>query len=676
MWSPRQAMRCVAKRAALSRCAVLTGLALLLSGCPPPPGDGPSASDTPADADAGNSGDARGGDQSTGGNAGDGSTGIPVSGCPPPPGDEPSASDTPPDAGAGNSGDASGGDQPTGGNAGDGSVGNPERLRVFGTRLGPPHYELRWTYASDAEPQSFTVYESDAALPAADPAKAVAAEAGSARAAALQITPGTGERHMRVGAQTNGTSEVLSEEYVVDTTLRLAFVVVGREHCDGRAVYVATPDGGGQPVCISGPTPAKSDAQWTVWSPDGRFVATVGDYETAGEFQVHVATPDGTSFTPVSGTLPGAMDVNQIVNALAWSPDATQLAYAVFIPDTAPESLDCLVDLYVVAPDTASPTLVGHRARPTFDGGPYWSPDSERLAYIADPNETDVFELYVAPADGSAAPTKLSGALVAGGNVQGQPAWSPDGQWLAFVADMDVVGQMELYVVPAAGGVEPTKLSGPMVPGAPGLELSYPPLWSPDGTQVAYGAVAETTDIHHSAYYVVAMPPGNPPVKINLDVCGAPARPQWSPDGTRLAILCSTWPACVGYSTYVVSPGQEPVLVSGTADVILDAWSPDSTRVAFSTNVGIYVALADGSSSEPLKVSGTTLPPGRFQGPVFWSVDGTRLAFLKDIDLHNGTHLWVVPADGSSEPVDVTGSAVGEDTRVLEVAVAWSRLSN
>lgn len=65
-----------------------------------------------------------------------------------------------------------------------------------------------------------------------------------------------------------------------------------------------------------------------------------------------------------------------------------------------------------------------------------------------------------APGD-PAQPVKLSGELVAGGDVStaGQPvAFTPDSQHIIYLADGATDDQVELYSVPTAGGT-PTKLN-------------------------------------------------------------------------------------------------------------------------------------------------------------------------------------------------------------------------
>ncbi len=55
-------------------------------------------------------------------------------------------------------------------------------------------------------------------------------------------------------------------------------------------------------------------------------------------------------------------------------------------------------------------------------------------------------------------PTKLNGSMVSGGNVSGSFRSSPDNSRVAYKADQDTDGVLELYSVPIGGGT-PTKLN-------------------------------------------------------------------------------------------------------------------------------------------------------------------------------------------------------------------------
>src|SRR5262249_38478392 len=75
-------------------------------------------------------------------------------------------------------------------------------------------------------------------------------------------------------------------------------------------------------------------------------------------------------------------------------------------------------------------------------------------------------ELYSAPLDGSSAPVLISAPMVAGGSLSwGQ--WtpfeiSPDGSHVAYVANQDTYATVELYCTPIDASSAPVKLSPPL----------------------------------------------------------------------------------------------------------------------------------------------------------------------------------------------------------------------
>jgi Tol biopolymer transport system component len=95
---------------------------------------------------------------------------------------------------------------------------------------------------------------------------------------------------------------------------------------------------------------------------------------------------------------------------------------------------------------------------------PAWSPDGELLAYSTgrDRNGQTCFEacqpsdeIYVANADGTS-PRRLTNEKAE----DSSPTWSPDGSRIAYVSDVSDPGDHanEIYVVDATGG-EPERLT-------------------------------------------------------------------------------------------------------------------------------------------------------------------------------------------------------------------------
>ena len=105
--------------------------------------------------------------------------------------------------------------------------------------------------------------------------------------------------------------------------------------------------------------------------------------------------------------------------------------------------------------------------RDSRDTSPVWSSDGSRVAFTR--RQHDHWEVYVADADGrnprrlTDTPVRADGEL---GN-SAAPAWSPDGQYLAFLSDRS--GKWEIWIMRADGSQQK-----PMFPGGlGGISLDY-----------------------------------------------------------------------------------------------------------------------------------------------------------------------------------------------------------
>jgi Tol biopolymer transport system component len=147
------------------------------------------------------------------------------------------------------------------------------------------------------------------------------------------------------------------------------------------------------------------------WSPDSATVAFRGDLDHAGRIELYAADP--TVVDPANYTInvPLACD-GQNVQAFRWSPDSKHLAYV------ADETKLGRFELFTASPIGAGHAVVsridpqsngdvlfgldpGDPAYTAFDEPIQWSPDSLRLAYLADQEHDGVFEAFTAMTDGS-----------------------------------------------------------------------------------------------------------------------------------------------------------------------------------------------------------------------------------------------------------------------------------
>ncbi|MDT0632295.1 winged helix-turn-helix domain-containing protein [Rubrivirga litoralis] len=165
---------------------------------------------------------------------------------------------------------------------------------------------------------------------------------------------------------------------------------------------------------------------------------------------------------------------------------------------------------------------------PGDERDPALSPDGSRVAFAwngeAADGEPGAFDVYVQDARGGAAPTRLTNHPAD----ERSPAWSPDGQRVAFVR-CGVGGECGVYVVGAGGGAART-LAEPE-----GLAVEDL-VWSPDGQTLAFSARRG----RQGAFSLHLLPlDGSRPQRLTSPASTYPGdlAPAFSPDGQRLAFV-------------------------------------------------------------------------------------------------------------------------------------------
>jgi len=218
-------------------------------------------------------------------------------------------------------------------------------------------------------------------------------------------------------------------------------------------------------------------------------VVFTADKDTDGTVELYASFNDGTEIIKLSGT----MVVGGNVVDFKVSPDGIYVAYV------ADQDINDVFELYSVPVDKTttetaikiSGAMAGNGLKEVVVGsGDYffaWAPNSSRVGYIADQNAAGVFELFSSTPDGSDN-VQVSGALVAGGDVL-DFEWAPASALIAYVADQDTDNKQELYVSPADSNTPNILVSGPAMGGS-GIRLIsegvYDFAWSPDSAWLAY----------------------------------------------------------------------------------------------------------------------------------------------------------------------------------------------
>jgi TolB protein len=218
---------------------------------------------------------------------------------------------------------------------------------------------------------------------------------------------------------------------------------------------------------------------------------------------------------------------------------------------------------------------------------PAWSPDGNRIAFQSK-RDGDLFQVYVMDADGNNKRRLSDGAGFAG-----MPTWSPDGQSIAYVSGQQQTtgSQRELYTVPVDGGA-PRKLT------SLGSSLSDPE-WSPDGKSIA---VLQAMSDRQTNLLLVDAQTGE---HRSLVQGGIMRDPHFSPSGDEVVYYNVTPEE--GSNVYVVNVGDGQVrnLTQGPGDDYQAIWSPDGTMLAWSSKPGggqyrIVSANADGTAQRTL----------------------------------------------------------------------------
>jgi Tol biopolymer transport system component len=276
-----------------------------------------------------------------------------------------------------------------------------------------------------------------------------------------------------------------------------------------------------------------------------------------------------------------------------------------------------------------------------------WSPDRNQIAYSAVGNErADLNAIYVTSLNTSDPRFVIGGAATSS---HPTPVWSPDGSRIAYkmVTGTARTGRLrDLWVVDAAGG-EPRQLTSR---GVFGMTNFSDMTWSPDGRYLAYSSSAFISNElgSENAIYIVDVETGVEQFVTHVDSEGdlyfRLLTPVWSPDGMRLAFVSEH----EGNANLYVVPvtGGEPVrLTFGGAQSGLPAWSPDSQWIAYIAlesrrSPSLRLVRADGGETRIL----TSDAPITAAAPV-WSPDGTWLAFTAG---RSGvTDIHIIRADGA-----------------------------
>lgn len=275
-------------------------------------------------------------------------------------------------------------------------------------------------------------------------------------------------------------------------------------------------------------------------------------------------------------------------------------------PLVIPSRAVTLFDTYVMNADGSNPHKIWSD-HANFPHDPAWSPDGQWIALAGEQdNHAGIFAIRP---DGSGAQRLTEN----GGD--SEPTWSPDGAHIAF--ERELPGKHTIFVMDAGGGNAHPVTNG---------SYDEDPLWSPKDSRIVFSRVVnDNVDV-----YVMDADGSNVRRLTGDPALDGPV--AWSPDGRQILFSSSrgSRPGTYQVSLYLMNADGSDVrrLALGPDLTGWASWSPDGKRILFASSRSgssdIYVADADGSNLHDLTNSRAS------DSTPNWSPDGKQIVFESD----------------------------------------------
>jgi hypothetical protein len=186
---------------------------------------------------------------------------------------------------------------------------------------------------------------------------------------------------------------------------------------------------------------------------------------------VHRASSGGT-VTSLSTTGPDS-DASPDV-----SPDGARIAFIGYRPVADNPSVSAWTLMVMNSDGSAQAPLTMHVNTPyTTDSAPAWSPDGQQIAYIYQSSNSTY--VHVVNADGTGSDTPLTSAA-SGGGTEVNVSWSPSGNRLVYDSTNSSTSNQQLYIMDADGS------NKHLLAGSDSGYGDSAPTWSPDGNRVYF----------------------------------------------------------------------------------------------------------------------------------------------------------------------------------------------